>query len=118
MDLPFDPTLAVGPIRIAWHSLWSLVGMGAGSWVSFRLARRLVKAKHFEVKEKEHTVTLTEEGIEEAQDHGEEAIWQTVPLGGSFTFHYTVRREGAQFVPRLLAVCPIRSPPQKNAHDF
>src|SRR4029077_3775911 len=43
VDLPFDPTLAGGPIRIAWHSLWSLVGMGAGSWVSFRLARRLVK---------------------------------------------------------------------------
>ncbi len=45
-----------------------------------------------------------QEVIEEAQDHGEEAIWQTVPLGGSFTFHYTVRREGAQFVPRLLSV--------------
>ena len=43
MDLPFDPTLTLGPLRIAWHSLWSLVGMGAGSWVSFRLARRLVK---------------------------------------------------------------------------
>jgi phosphatidylglycerol:prolipoprotein diacylglycerol transferase len=43
VDLPFDPTLTLGPLRIAWHSLWSLVGMGAGSWVSFRLARRLVK---------------------------------------------------------------------------
>ena len=43
MDLPFDPTLTIGPLRIAWHSLWSLVGMGAGSWLSFRLARRLVK---------------------------------------------------------------------------
>ena len=43
MDLPFDPTLTLGPLRIAWHSLWSLVGMGAGSWLSFRLARRLVK---------------------------------------------------------------------------
>ena len=43
MDLPFDPTLAVGPVRIAWHSLFSLVGMIAGSWLSFRLARRLVK---------------------------------------------------------------------------
>lgn len=43
MDLPFDPTLTLGPFRIAWHSLWSLVGMGAGSWLSFRLARRLVK---------------------------------------------------------------------------
>ena len=43
MDLPFDPTLAIGPVRVAWHSLWSLVGMIAGSWLSFRLARRLVK---------------------------------------------------------------------------
>ena len=43
MDLPFDPTLTVGPFRIAWHSFWSLVGMGAGSWLSFRFARRLVK---------------------------------------------------------------------------
>jgi phosphatidylglycerol---prolipoprotein diacylglyceryl transferase len=43
VDLPFDPTLTLGPLRIAWHSLWSLVGMGAGSWLSFRLARRLVK---------------------------------------------------------------------------
>jgi LuxR family maltose regulon positive regulatory protein len=45
-----------------------------------------------------------QEVIEEAQDHGEEAIWQTVPLGGSFTFYYTVRREGAQFLPRLLSL--------------
>jgi LuxR family transcriptional regulator, maltose regulon positive regulatory protein len=45
-----------------------------------------------------------QEVIEEAQGHGEEAIWQTVPLGGSFTFYYTVRREGAQFVPRLLSL--------------
>jgi phosphatidylglycerol---prolipoprotein diacylglyceryl transferase len=30
-------------VRIAWHSLFSLVGMIAGSWLSFRLARRLVK---------------------------------------------------------------------------
>ncbi len=43
MDLPFDPNLTLGPLRISWHSLFSLVGMGVGSWVSFRLARRLVK---------------------------------------------------------------------------
>jgi len=43
VDLPFDPTFALGPLRISWHSLWSLVGMIAGSWLSFRLARRLVK---------------------------------------------------------------------------
>ena len=44
-----------------------------------------------------------QQGIEEALDHDEEAIWQMVPLVGSFIFHYTVRQEGAQFVPRLLA---------------
>jgi len=43
MDLPFDPSFAVGPFRIAWHSLWSLAGMGVGSWLSFRLARPLVR---------------------------------------------------------------------------
>ena len=43
MDLPFDPTFAIGPLRIAWHSFFSLVGMAIGSWLSFRLARRLVK---------------------------------------------------------------------------
>jgi LuxR family maltose regulon positive regulatory protein len=45
-----------------------------------------------------------QEEIEEVLDQNEEAIWQTVPLGGSFTIHYTVRREGAQLVPRLLEV--------------
>ena len=43
MDLPFDPNLAIGPLRVSWHSLWSLVGMGVGSWLSFRFARSLVK---------------------------------------------------------------------------
>ena len=43
MDLPFDPTFTIGPLRIAWHSFFSLVGMGVGSWLSFRLARHLVK---------------------------------------------------------------------------
>lgn len=43
MDLPFDPNLVLGPLRISWHSVWSLVGMGVGSWLSFRLARPLVR---------------------------------------------------------------------------
>ena len=43
VDLPFDPTLVVGPLRVSWHSLWSLVGMVAGSWLNFRFARTLVK---------------------------------------------------------------------------
>jgi len=43
VELPFDPTLTLGPFHIAWHSFWALVGMGLGSWLSFRLARHLVK---------------------------------------------------------------------------
>ena len=43
MELPFDPNVVIGPLRISWHSLFALVGMGTGSWLSFRLARRLVK---------------------------------------------------------------------------
>ena len=43
MELPFDPTLTVGPFRIAWHSFFALVGMGVGSWLSFRLARPIVR---------------------------------------------------------------------------
>ena len=43
MDIPFDPTLTLGPFRIAWHSFWALLGMGIGSWLSIRLARRLVR---------------------------------------------------------------------------
>ena len=33
----------LGPLRISWHSLWSLVGIGVGSTISFRLARPLVR---------------------------------------------------------------------------
>jgi len=43
VDLGFDPTASLGPFRVAWHSLWALAGMGVGSWLSFRLARTLVK---------------------------------------------------------------------------
>src|SRR5205823_7862394 len=43
IDLPFDPTFAVGAFRVSWHSFFSLVGMLAGSWVSLRCARYLVR---------------------------------------------------------------------------
>src|SRR5438270_707844 len=43
IDLPFDPNLALGAFRISWHSFFALVGMLAGSWVSFRCARYLVR---------------------------------------------------------------------------
>ena len=35
-------------------------------------------------------------------DRDEEIIWQMVPLGYSFVLHFTVRREGAWILPRLL----------------
>jgi LuxR family maltose regulon positive regulatory protein len=43
-----------------------------------------------------------QQGIEKALDRNEEAIWQMVPLGGSFMFHYVSRQEGA-LLPRLLS---------------
>lgn len=43
IDIPFDPNVVVGSFRMSWHSLFSLVGMIAGSLVSLRLARYLVK---------------------------------------------------------------------------
>jgi LuxR family maltose regulon positive regulatory protein len=67
-----------------------------------RLLRRLMAVIEATASGDFERLRSMQEVIEEAQDHGEEAIWQTVPLGGSFTFHYTVRREGAQFLPRLL----------------
>ncbi len=69
-----------------------------------RVLRRLMAVIEATASGDVERLRSMQEVIEEAQGHGEEAIWQTVPLGGSFTFHYTVRREGAQFVPRLLSV--------------
>jgi LuxR family maltose regulon positive regulatory protein len=69
-----------------------------------RVLRRLMAVIEATASGDVERLRSMQEVLEEAQDHGEEAIWQTVPLGGSFTFHYTVRREGAQFVPRLLSV--------------
>lgn len=43
IDIPFDPDLVIGSIRVSWHSLFSFVGMILGSIVSFRCARYLVK---------------------------------------------------------------------------
>ena len=69
-----------------------------------RVLRRLMAVIEATASGEFERLRSMQEVLEEAQEHGEEAIWQTVPLGGSFTFHYTVRREGAQFLPRLLSV--------------
>src|SRR5579864_5055282 len=69
-----------------------------------RLLRRLMTVIEATASGDFERVRSMQEVIEEAQNHNEEAIWQTVPLGGSFTIHYTVRREGAQLLPRLLSV--------------
>jgi len=69
-----------------------------------RVLRRLMAVLEATASGDVESLRSMQEVIEEAQDHAEEAIWQTVPLGGSFTLHYTVRREGAQLLPRLLAV--------------
>ena len=38
-DLPFDPTLALGPLHLTWHALFALLGMAVGVGVGVRLAR-------------------------------------------------------------------------------
>ena len=43
IEIPFDPSLVLGPLRVAWHSVFSYVGLLAGAWLSFRCARYLVK---------------------------------------------------------------------------
>jgi phosphatidylglycerol:prolipoprotein diacylglycerol transferase len=42
IDLPFAPDLVVGPVRIAWHSIFALVGSVVAIAIAIRLARRLV----------------------------------------------------------------------------
>lgn len=43
IELPFDPSLSLGPLRVSWHSLFSYVGLLAGAWLSFGCARYLVR---------------------------------------------------------------------------
>ena len=42
IEIPFDPDLTIGSARIAWHSIFAMVGMIVGSFVSIRCARYLV----------------------------------------------------------------------------
>jgi LuxR family maltose regulon positive regulatory protein len=44
------------------------------------------------------------QAIQDAMDHDEDAVWQLVPLSYAFLLHYTVRRETALLLPRLLEV--------------
>jgi len=43
IEIPFDPSVTLGSLRISWHSIFSYVGLLAGAWLSFRCARYLVK---------------------------------------------------------------------------
>lgn len=43
MDLPFAPDLVVGPVRIAWHTIFSFAGSLVALVVSARLARFLIR---------------------------------------------------------------------------
>ena len=43
IEIPFDPSVTLGPLRVSWHSIFSYVGLLAGAWLSFRCARYLVK---------------------------------------------------------------------------
>ena len=43
IEIPFAPELVLGPLRVAWHSLFAFLGLLAGSQVAFRCARYLVR---------------------------------------------------------------------------
>ncbi|HUG55905.1 MAG TPA: prolipoprotein diacylglyceryl transferase family protein [Candidatus Limnocylindrales bacterium] len=43
IEIPFAPDLVLGPVRVAWHSIFSFVGLMVGSYVSIRCARYLVR---------------------------------------------------------------------------
>ena len=42
IEIPFDPDLVIGSVRIAWHSFFAMVGMLVGSYLSIRCARYLI----------------------------------------------------------------------------
>ena len=42
IEIPFSPDLVIGPARIAWHSVFSLLGSIVAIAIAIRLARRLV----------------------------------------------------------------------------
>src|SRR5262249_37114303 len=69
-----------------------------------RLLRRLMVVIEATASGDFERLRSMQEVIVGALDPGEEAIWQTVPIGGSFPLHYTARREGAQLLPQLLSV--------------
>jgi len=37
IELPFDPVVALGPLRLTWHAIFSLVGVLAGAALGIRL---------------------------------------------------------------------------------
>ena len=39
IEIPFDPDLVIGSVRIAWHSIFAFVGMTIGGFFSIRCAR-------------------------------------------------------------------------------
>lgn len=43
MDIPFAPDLVLGPVRIAWHSIFSYAGSLLAGVIAVRLARPLVR---------------------------------------------------------------------------
>lgn len=43
IDIPFDPNIALlGPFTLAWHGVFSVVGIIAGVWLALRFARERV----------------------------------------------------------------------------
>jgi LuxR family maltose regulon positive regulatory protein len=67
-----------------------------------RLLHTFMVVNEATASEEVERLNSMQQGIEKALERDEEAIWQMVPLAGSFMFHYVSRQEGA-LLPRLLS---------------
>ncbi|MBI2773947.1 MAG: prolipoprotein diacylglyceryl transferase [Chloroflexi bacterium] len=43
IEIPFAPDLELGPVRVAWHSIFALVGSALAGAIAIRLSRRLIR---------------------------------------------------------------------------
>jgi LuxR family maltose regulon positive regulatory protein len=70
-----------------------------------RLLRLLLVVSEVTTSGEHERVSSLQQEIQEELDHNdnEETIWQIVPLACSFFLHFTLWREGAKLVPRLLS---------------
>jgi len=67
-----------------------------------RLLHLFLVGNEVEASRAYERLSRMQQEIEEDHDQDEEILWQMIPLGGRFIFHYEFRCEGALLLPQLL----------------